>query len=156
MNKLETLMTQYPKITFYFSYKMPDRLSGLCVGNEIYINNNLNQTIAEKYVTVSEEIAHYEKGVGNIIRQKTITERQQELQARKIGCLRIVTIDNLILCYEKGLHTPWDIADELQVTTSCVIDAFEYIRITKGRFFSHKNYLVHFLTDTHINIQKLQ
>lgn len=154
MNKLETLIAQYPEITFNFNNDMPNRLSGLCVGNEIYINNNLNQTIAEKYVTVSEEIAHYEYGVGNIIRQETITDRQQELQARKIGCFRIVTIDNLILCYEKGIQTPWDIADELEVTTSCVIDAFEYIRMTKGVSFYHKNHLVHFLTDTHINIQK--
>lgn len=154
MNKLETLIAQYPEITFNFNNEMPNGLSGLCVGSEIYINNNLNQTIAEKYVTVSEEIAHFEKGIGNIIKQETITERQQEFQARKIGRLRIVTIDALILCYEKGIQTPWDIAEELEVTTACVIDAFEYIRMTKGVSFYHKNYLVHFLTDTHINIQK--
>ncbi|MES1049696.1 hypothetical protein FOA24_09720 [Bacillus thuringiensis] len=154
MNKLETLIAQYPEITFNFSNEMPNGLSGLCFDNEIYINNTLNQTTAEKYVTVSEEIAHYEKGVGNIIRQETITDRQQEFRARKIGCLRIVTINDILLCYEKGIQTPWDIADELEVTTSCVTDAFEYIRTTKGISFYHKNYLVHFLTDTHINIQK--
>jgi hypothetical protein len=155
MNKLETLIAQYPDITFNFSNSMPNVLSGLCVGEEVYINNNRNQTTAEKYVTVSEEIAHYEKGTGNIIEQKNITDRQQEVQARKLGCLRIVTLDNLILCYEKGITTPWDIAEELEVTASCVIDAFEYIKMTKGICFYHKNCLVHFLTDTHINIERL-
>lgn len=155
MNKLETLIAQYPQLNFIFTHNMPFGLSGLCVDNEIYINLNRNKTTSEQYVTISEEISHNETGTGNIIEQKTVTDRKQEQLARKLGCLRIVSLDCLIKCYEKGINTIWDIAEELEVTTECVEDAFHNIRITKGLYFYYKNYSVKFITDSHLIIEKI-
>ena len=155
MNKLEELMNQYPKLDYVFSKDMPDILKGLCLGETIYINANTNTTTAEKVVTLSEEIAHYQTGSGNIIRQKTVSDWKQENIARRVGNQRLVTLDNLIYCWKKGFETSNEIADELEVTIECVEDALESYRATHGIQFEHKNYQIKFNTDTNIQIYKL-
>lgn len=155
MNKLEQLMAQYPHLEYIFSKEMPNKLKGLCLGNEIYINSNTNETTAEKLVTLSEEIAHYETGSGNIIKQKNISDWKQENIARRVGNQRLVTLDNLIYCWKKGHKTSVEIADELEVTVECIEDAIETYRIKHGMNFEYKNYQIKFNTDTNIQIHKL-
>ncbi|MDB8553771.1 ImmA/IrrE family metallo-endopeptidase [Turicibacter sanguinis] len=155
MNKLEQLMAQYPHLKYIFSKEMPNKLKGLCLGNEIYINSNTNETTAEKLVTLSEEIAHYETGSGNIIKQKNISDWKQENIARRVGNQRLVTLDSLIHCWKQGHKTSDEIADELEVTIECVEDALESYRATHGIQFEYKNYQIKFNTDTNIQIHKL-
>lgn len=155
MNRLEKLMNQYPGLTYVYSKDMPDILKGLCLGTTIYINSNTNTTTAEKVVTLSEEIAHYQTGSGNIIQQKTVSDRKQENIARRVGNQRLVTLDSLIYCWKQGYKTSEEIADELEVTIECVKKAIESYRITRGIKFEYKNYQINFNTDTNIQIYKL-
>lgn len=152
MNKLETLINKYPNLKFMFLDDMPTKLSGLCIDDEIHINNNLNTTNAERIVTVSEEITHSEFGTGNIIKQQTITDHKQEAVARKIGCLRLVSVNDLIDCFEKGILEVWEVADELEVTEQCILDALDYIKQTKGLYFFCNDKLVYFTSDSNLKV----
>ncbi len=155
MNKLEKIMAQYPGLDYVFSKDMPDILKGLCLGKTIYINSNTNTTTAEKVVTLSEEIAHYQTGSGNIVQQKNISDWKQENIARRVGNQRLVTLDGILHCWKQGFETSEEIAEELEVTIECVEDAIESYRITHGIRFEYKNYEIKFNTDTNIQICKI-
>ena len=155
MNKLEKLMAQYPNIEFIYSEAMPDYFKGLCVGDVIFINSKSNKTLAEKVVTLSEEIAHYETGVGNIIKQETVSDQKQEYKARQKGNQRLLSLDDLIHCWESGHTHPYEIAAELDVTTECIQHAVESYRYKNGLAFSYKNYHISFNNDMNIIINKI-
>ena len=122
----------------------------------IYINANYNETNAEKLVTLSEEIAHYETGVGDITDQEKMTDRKQESKARRVGDQRLVSLDQLISCWKKGCHTVEELAEELGATPKCIERAIESYRITKGLSFHYKNYRIKFNSDSNIQIENQQ
>lgn len=152
MNRLEKLEAKYPHLTLNYTELLPSKYSGLCDGDVIHININLNNTNAKKLVVLSEEITHNEFGVGDITKQKTISDKKQEAFARKMGCLRIVVLDELVECYKKGILEVWEIAEELEVTDQCILDAMEYIKQTKGLHFFYKNRLVCFTSDSSLKV----
>jgi len=153
MNEIEKLMAKFPQLNYVFSKKMPKEFKGLCVGNVIYINANDNDTNAQKLVTLSEEIAHYETGVGDITEQEKVSDRKQENKARRLGSQRLVTLDQIISCWKKGFNTIEELAEELGVTPECIESAIESYRIKKGLSFHYKNYRIKFNSDTNIQIE---
>ena len=155
MNKLESLISKHHHLQYVFTDKMPDVLKGLCYDDEIHINTNVHKNRAELIVTISEEIAHYETGSGNITKQNSISEIKQEHKARKYGNFRLVSLEDLIHCRELGYKLPHEIADELEITEECVINAIDNYRITKGFRFFHKGYRFNFITDSVLEINKL-
>lgn len=125
------------RIKFIFD-NMPKGLGGLTIGNVIRLSNN--QTYPEMVNQIGEEIGHYETTVGDITKQNSISDRRQELQARKRGYIMIVDLDGLIACYKAGIYTPWEIADFFECTTEYVWKAIDTYRITKGCEFDYKGY----------------
>ena len=131
-------MSKYPFLQFIFKKDMPQKLSGLAADNTIYINDNKSNT--EKTQTIAEELAHYDTTVGNITSQTTTSDVKQELQARRQSYLMVVTLDELIRCYNIGLKEPWEIADNLECETDFLWRAIEYYRVKYGLFFKYKGY----------------
>ncbi|TDX47420.1 hypothetical protein DFO72_101517 [Cytobacillus oceanisediminis] len=154
MNKLEKLMDKYNHLNFTFTNDMPNKLRGLCIGNDIYINNQTNKTISEKIVTISEEIAHFETTIGNIIDQQSLMNRKQEHLARKLGGERLFTLDDLIRCWQNGIRAPWDIAEELDITVESVLATIENYRNSLGVRFRYKDYCIRFISDMNVRIKK--
>ena len=155
MNRLEKVMANYPNLRYVFKDNMPKQYKGFCAGHVVLINNSRHETKEEIIVTVAEEIGHYVTGSGNITEQKTIVEQKQEHKARQWGNQHLVSLDDLIDCFEKGILTKHEIAEELEITEDCVTDAIESYRATKGMSFEHNGYYIKFNSDTSIQIIKL-
>ena len=72
--------------------------SGNRKGNRIAINKNLSNY--EKFCVLAEKLGHYYLTVGYITNQKDISNRRQELLARKWGYNKKVGILGLIKAFE--------------------------------------------------------
>ncbi|MGK0718215.1 ImmA/IrrE family metallo-endopeptidase [Aerococcus urinaeequi] len=58
MNELEKFIAKYDdKFCFHFNEEMPDELSGMIIGRDIYVNKRKPPTT--KLSTVAEEVCHY-------------------------------------------------------------------------------------------------
>ncbi|ATU71053.1 hypothetical protein CT113_12230 [Levilactobacillus brevis] len=88
MNRLETLMAQYPNIIFNFE-KLPMRLSGLALGDEVTLNEK--KTANQLCQWIMEEIGHIETSVGDITNYESLENMKQEKQARAWGFTRLLT-----------------------------------------------------------------
>lgn len=88
MNRLETLMAQYPNIIFNFE-KLPMRLSGLALGDEVTLNEK--KTANQLCQWIMEEIGHIETSVGDITNYESLENMKQEKQARSWGFTRLLT-----------------------------------------------------------------
>lgn len=138
MNRLEQLMgVNDNRINFIFD-NMPKGLGGLTVGNEIRLS--INQTYPEMVNQIGEEIGHYETTVGDITDQRILSNRRQELQARKRGYVMIVDLDGLIACYRADITTPWEMAEFFECTVKYIWKAIDTYRITRGCVFDYKGY----------------
>lgn len=151
MNKSEMFMSKYPFLQFIFKKDMPKRLGGFVSNDTIYINDN--KTDKEKTQTIAEELAHYDTTVGNIIGQSTTTDVKQELQARGRSYKMMVSLDDLISCYNLGLREPWEIADNLDCETDFLWKSIDYYRTKNGVYFKYDGYS--FNLNHGLNIRKL-
>lgn len=88
MNRLETLMAQYPNIIFNFE-KLPMRLSGLALGNEVALNES--KTADQLCQWILEEIGHVETSVGDITDYGSLENMKQERRARVWGFTHLLT-----------------------------------------------------------------
>lgn len=152
MNRLEQLMSQYPEINFQFTNKLPDKLGALTWNNNVYINKN--RSYMQNLADVTEEIGHYKTTVGNIVEQKSQLDRNQELQARKVGYMILVTLDGLIDCYEKDITTPWDIAEYYDCNVDYLWRALSTYKSKYGERFIYNNY--QFDLSNGLNIYKIK
>ena len=58
MNELEKFIAKYDeKFYFHFDEEMPDELSGMIIGRDIYINKH--KPLTTQLSTVAEEVGHY-------------------------------------------------------------------------------------------------
>lgn len=139
--KFEQLMNQYPQITFTEKI-MPRGLSGLYYENVIEIDRFL--TYWQKNEVVAEELGHYEKTVGDITDYRIMKNRKQEELARRWAIEKVVSLDDLIDCYNRQLNTVDDICCHLEVTPRFFHKAIKHYRIKHGINYSHKGYWIHF------------
>lgn len=116
---------------------------GFCLGDRIAINKKL-KTAAEKACTLSEELGHFKKTVGDITDQSKLSNRKQELIARRWGYSRLVGISDLINAYEHGCMNRYEIAEYLNVTELFLEEALEYCRQKYGMYHSIDKYIIYF------------
>ncbi|GAA0678826.1 ImmA/IrrE family metallo-endopeptidase [Clostridium cadaveris] len=115
---------------------------GKCIGNTIFINNRI--TNKEKFCVLAEELGHYKLTVGNITDLKNISNRKQEIKARRWGYEKIVGIMQIIEAFEKGARSKYELADYLNVSEYFLDDAILYYKQKYGVYFEIDNYLVYF------------
>lgn len=138
MNRLEQLMSKYSELSFTFTNRMPD-FQGACIfNNEVYINSN--RTYRQNLQDTAEEIGHWKTTAGNIMETKTLYDQRQELEARQLGYMMIVGLDGLINCFDKGITTPWDIADYFECNIDYVWSALNTYKVKYGENFDYKGY----------------
>lgn len=87
---------------------------GKCVGNTIFINDRISSK--EKLCVLAEELGHYKLTIGNITDLKNISNRKQEIKARRWGYEKIVGIMQIIEAFEKGARSKYELADYLNVS----------------------------------------
>lgn len=132
MTKYETLVAEIDsygikvkEIDFHTS-----KPCGKCIGNKIYINKNLSEK--EKYCVLCEELGHYYLNIGDISNQSNISNRKQEVLARRWGYKKNVGIIDLIDAFKAGCKTKYEIAEFLNVTPKYLEEAISYYKSKYG------------------------
>ncbi|EJO5349325.1 ImmA/IrrE family metallo-endopeptidase [Clostridium botulinum] len=115
---------------------------GLCIGDVIFIDKNLDDT--SKYCVLAEELGHYRLTVGNITDQSKITNRKQEIVARRWGFENLVRILDIIKAYEAGTKNRYEMAQFIGVTERFLDESIKYYKAKYGTCFTIDNYTIYF------------
>ncbi|MBC5626849.1 ImmA/IrrE family metallo-endopeptidase [Clostridium sp. NSJ-49] len=115
---------------------------GRCNGNRIAINKKLSNV--EKACVLAEELGHYHLTVGDITNQKDISNRKQELIARKWGYNKKIGVIGLINAFEHGCTNKYEIAEYLNVTVDYLDEAIKYYSNKYGVMHIIDDYIIYF------------
>ncbi|MEG0668530.1 MAG: hypothetical protein RR460_07865 [Clostridium sp.] len=116
---------------------------GFCHGNRIAIDKNL--TSIEKSCVLCEELGHYFLSVGDITNQELISNRKQELLARKWGYNKKIGLLGLINAFENNCLNKYETAEFLNVTEEYLDECIDYYRYKYGVMHIVDNYIIYFL-----------
>lgn len=138
MDKLDSFV-ENSKYAVIFDRRMPSGLAGLCVDDTILINEANNRK--KQLQTLAEEIAHQETTIGDIAKQATIEQRQQEIRARRMAVRSLVTLDDLIAYNALGIDSIYEAAELSDVTVDFLQNALESYREKRGDIFTYKGFI---------------
>jgi len=99
---------------------------GLCKGDKVAINKELE--FAEKTCVLAEELGHCFTTVGNILNQNDLNNRKQERKARVWGYDNLIKIDDLVIALLEGCNNLYEVAEFLEITEECLLDAIKYFK----------------------------
>ncbi|MDU7068489.1 MAG: hypothetical protein E6343_11005 [Clostridium perfringens] len=116
---------------------------GRCCGNKIAIDKKLS--IKEKSCVLAEELGHFHKTVGDISNQKEMSNRKQELIARRWGYEKSVGIIGLINAFNNNCRDAYEIADFLGVTKEYLDESIDYFRCKYGTRYEIDEYIIYFI-----------
>ncbi|MHC5215241.1 toxin [Enterococcus sp. LJL128] len=120
--------------------------------NAIFIDKSLPTTLKRQYLF--EEFSHFKSSVGEILDQSCLGNSKQEKLARNIGYTEAISLDDLIDCYKKGIKYYWECAEYLDFTEDFIYEAVSYLRSKLGEIIYYKNYIIRFVTETLLDVQK--
>lgn len=111
---------------------------GLCKGNFIAVNKNLNT--AQKKCVLAEELGHFYTTTDNIIDLKNIRNAKQEEVARRWSYRKLIPIQDLINISKTGIKYDYEVAEELGVTISFLHACIDYYKCRYGtnRYFKEE------------------
>lgn len=118
-------------------------VKGLYFDNTIIIDENI-ATDAERRCVLAEEIGHYETSNGNILDQGQLEAVKQEQRARRWAHLRLLSLDQLVACFENGLRNRYECAEYLNVTEAFFDECIKSYTQIYGPYVAHKDYLIYF------------
>lgn len=101
---------------------------GRIKGNRIAIRSSI-ETNAKKCCVLAEEMSHYEVNVGDILNQNDISNRRQEIAARRRAYEKMVPLENILFAAQDGHTDVWDMADYLDVDEEFLKEALMYYGI---------------------------
>lgn len=125
------------------SLQLKGKIKGLYYDGIIAINENISTT-AEKTCVLAEELGHYYTSSGNILDTSIITNRKQEVKARRWAVKRLVTLKNIINAFESGCRNMYEMAEYIGVTEEFLRDAFATYYAMYGKFKKRGNYIIYF------------
>lgn len=130
MNELEKFIAKYDdKFCFHFDEEMPDELSGMLIGRDIYVNKRKPPTT--QLSTVAEEVGHYFSSS-----HKNITNydkyAKDETVARRWSYGQLIPVDH-IARYQDSEEAVllYEIAEDLELPENVVENAI-YMYKVKG------------------------
>ncbi|WP_288477987.1 ImmA/IrrE family metallo-endopeptidase [uncultured Clostridium sp.] len=103
---------------------------GKCIGKTIIINKNISEK--EKYCVLCEELGHYHLTIGNITNQTKLSNKKQEVLARRWAYRKNVGLIDLIDAFKAGCKTKYEIAEFLNVTPKYLEEAISYYKSKYG------------------------
>lgn len=142
MNWYENLLDEaYKNNITVIEKDFKSNAKGLIKGCKIGIRKNLSTF--DKTCVLAEELGHYYKTVGNILDQKDIRNKKQELIARKWAYKKLVPIEKLV---EANLNQikHYELAEYLNVTDEFLTEAILYYKSKYGMYINYKNYILMF------------
>lgn len=121
---------------------MTKKIKGLYADRVIWINKDIS-TI-EKYCTLAEELGHYHTTEGCIIDQSKLTNRKQEIQARRWAYKKLVPFSKMIEAYHEKISSKHEFAEFLGVTEMFLLEAVKKYKEEFGAWTIVDNYIVYF------------
>lgn len=142
INQYESLLifSEYLHIDVY--ERALEANKGFYLDNNILINSTLNTS--EKYCILSEELGHHFKTYGNILDQSDISNKKQELIARRWSHNFITPIDSIVSAYENGYKSIYEIADYLGVTLEYLYECLNDYKAMYGTSYENDKYYISF------------
>lgn len=130
MNELEDFISKYDnELCFHFEEDMPDDLSGMILGNHIYVNKR--KPLSAQLSTVAEEVGHYftssHKNITNYDKHA-----KDEAMARRWSYGQLIPVDH-IARYQDSEEAVllYEIAEDLELPENIVESAI-YMYKVKG------------------------
>ncbi|MBC1417924.1 ImmA/IrrE family metallo-endopeptidase [Listeria fleischmannii] len=138
----EELMNDYQNKVTIKEEKMPSKLPGLYMNGTILIDSK--KTDIEKRCLLIEELMHWKYTYGSIIDQKNISNRKQEIFARRRGYEELIPLEDIIHCFYNGFREYFEVAEHLHVTEEFLIQTVAHYREKYGSMYNYKNYYINF------------
>ena len=120
-----------------------DRIKGLYCDGVIAVSKDI-ETSAEKSCIIAEELGHHLTATGNILDQKDISSRKQELRGRAWAYNRLIGLTGIIKAYKAGCRNRYEMAQNLEVTEDMLQDAINFYREKYGLCAQVDNYTIYF------------
>ena len=105
-----------------YEMELPENIKGLYYENSIAISKRL-QTNTERKCILAEELGHYFTSIGDILNLKIESNRKQEIRARNWAIQKLVPFDDLVLAFQKGYESVYELAEYLDVTEDFMKEA---------------------------------
>lgn len=122
---------------------------GKCYGNRIAINKTLSE--CEKGCVLAEELGHYNLTIGDIQEQTfNISNRKQELLAKRWGYDKNVGLIGLINAFNNGCKTKHEISEYLSITEEYLNEAIDYYTSKYGTYHTVDCYNIIFIPNLRI------
>lgn len=125
------------------SWSLHVNTKGLYCDGVIAINKSISTT-AERACILAEELGHHYTTAGNIINQKIISNRKQEVKAKRWAVKRLVSLNNIIKAYEAGCRNLYEAAEHMGVTEEFLRLAFVAYSHIYGKYKKCENYIIYF------------
>ncbi len=118
-------------------------LKGLYKNGKIILDSNL-KTNNERNCILAEEIGHHYTTYGNIIDENDISNKKQELFARKWAYKKLVGILDIINAFKIGVRNRYELAEYLNITEGFLQSALDYYEIKYENWYEIDNYIIRF------------
>lgn len=119
------------------------KIKGLYKDGFVWIRRSLPTN--EKRCVLAEEIGHYETSTGNILDQKDVQNRKQELRARQWAYFDLIPLSAIVRAHEARVKGRYEIASYLSVTEDFLQAAIDRYRDKYGLFVPYgKKHLIYF------------
>lgn len=138
----EKLVNKYQDEVTIREEKMPYKLPGLYLNGMIFISKD-KSTIEKGYILV-EELMHYKYTVGNITKQESLSDKKQELFARRKGYEELIPLEDIITCFYLGLKEYFEVAEFLEVTEEFLRRTVSHYAEKYGPMYDCGEYLINF------------
>jgi type II secretory pathway component PulC len=125
------------------SWSLKGNTKGAYYNGVIALGKNITTT-AEKTCVLAEELGHHYTTAGNILDQKVISNRKQEIKAKRWAVKRLVSLNNIIKAYEAGCRNQYEMAEYIGVTEDFLKDAFATYNAMYGKCKKRGNYIIYF------------
>jgi hypothetical protein len=139
----DELLAEADSIGLVVKEKMLRGNDGRIKGYRIAIRKNI-PTLKEKSCILAEEIGHYLTTSGDIIDQNQISNRKQELRARRWAYDKQIGLTGIISAYNANCINIFEMANHLDVTEEFLHEALKYYRIKYGEYTTIDNYIIYF------------
>ncbi len=147
-------MLEYPELTIKETRKLPKGLPGINKGHMVLIDRK--QSLYRKHFILAEEIGHYETTAGDITELDTIPKIKAEIVARRWGYEKIISLDDLVSCFEKKHLTAEDVAIDFEIELDDLKVILDHYFNKYGPSVQHKGYIINFDPFIAININDIE
>lgn len=120
-----------------------ERIKGLYCDRIIALNKNISKT-SEKTCILAEELGHHYTTAGNILDQKVISNRKQEVKAKRWAVKRMIQTKDFIKAFEAGITNKAELVEFLNITEKFLDIAIDHFRRIHGQYCEINGYIICF------------